>query len=427
MILKKLLLITIVLCSTIGFSQEIWGYLPIEISNDFPGHGAICPIDENVVHVVSDGGFFYKTDDGGETWTTFNSGVNVFFLDLDFDGAQKGYAVGSEGEILKTDNAGQTWAALSSGTTEALVSVAVNTENSIWAVGNNGIILHSTNGGNSWTSNHSLTTENLNDIKFKNENIGYIAGDNGVLFYTENGGIDWEALQIPSTNDLFSISLTGDFIYLIAGDAESFDSEFGFSGNFLFKSDNNSDWIFHDLTPSEHGPADICFISDDTGFAVNSVALLSDQCFVYIEKTTNGGESWEYSLNEETNVANCHANSGYAKVEFPSENVGYALVGKIIFKTPYNSAGVEDFNKKNVFTIFPNPTENGNFTLKFDIPDLEGFSIEVIDVNGRKLYVKADLMKNNHILVPNISEGIYFVNLLKNGKILTSQKLVKKD
>ncbi|HPE84279.1 MAG TPA: YCF48-related protein, partial [Aequorivita sp.] len=373
--MKQLLLYTILLYATLVFSQENWDYLPIEITNDFPGHGAICPIDENVVHVVSDGGYFYNTEDGGETWSQFDSGVNEIFLDLDFDGTQNGYAVGAEGNILKTDNAGQTWAALSSGTTEALVSVSVNAENSIWAVGNNGIVLHSTNGGNSWTLNTSLTSENLNDIKFKDENIGYIAGDNGVLFYTQNGGIDWEELQIPSSNDLFSISLTEDFIYLIAGDAESYDSEFGFSGNFLFKSENNSDWIFHDLTPWEHGPADICFILDDTGFTVNSVALLSDQCFVYIEKTENSGETWEYSLNEETNAANCHANSGYAKIDFPSENVGYALVGKKIFKTPYNSAGVDDFDKNNSFTIYPNPTENGNFNLKLNIQELDGISI----------------------------------------------------
>lgn len=423
--MKKLVLFTILLYSIFGFSQEDWGYLPIEITNNF--HGAICTINENEVHVVSDYGMFYKSTNGGETWTNFNSGANVLFLDLEFDGTQNGYAVGAEGKILKTDNAGQTWAELSSGTTEALVAIAVTTENSIWAVGNNGTVLHSTDGGFSWISINSLSNENLNDVKFKDENIGYIAGDNGVLFYTENGGIDWEELSIPSSNDLFSILLTDDSIYLIAGDAESYFSEFGFSGNYLFKSSNNIDWIFHPLNSAEYGPADICFISEDSGFTVNSAMTVSGRCFVYIEKTTNEGETWQSSFNEETQYPNCHANSGYAKIDFPSENVGYALVGRTIFKTPYNSAGIEDFKNENAFKIYPNPTEDGNFSLKFDIPELEGISIEIVDINGRNLFTQTYVTQINNISIPNISTGIYFVELLKNGKIVAKQKLIKKD
>ncbi len=53
--MKKLLLFTILLYSIVGFSQEDWGYLPIELTSNV--HGAICPIDENVVHVVSDYGY----------------------------------------------------------------------------------------------------------------------------------------------------------------------------------------------------------------------------------------------------------------------------------------------------------------------------------------------------------------------------------
>lgn len=56
--MKTLLLLIFGLCSAIGFSQESWDYLPIEITNNY--HGTICPINENVVHIVSDYGFFIK-------------------------------------------------------------------------------------------------------------------------------------------------------------------------------------------------------------------------------------------------------------------------------------------------------------------------------------------------------------------------------
>ncbi|MCZ4320143.1 YCF48-related protein [Aequorivita viscosa] len=421
--MTRLLFFTIVLCSTFGFSQEIWNYLPIEITNNY--HGAICPIDENTVHVVSDYGKFYKTVDGGESWLQFDSGVNEFFFDLTFDGPDNGYAVGDNGKILKTSNAGQTWATINSGTTEALVAISVNAPNSIWTVGDNGTVLHSTDGGNSWVLDSSLATENLNDIKFRDENIGYIAGDNGILLYTENGGNDWEELPIPSTNDLFGISLIGDFIYIVAGDATTFYSEYGYSGDQLYKSNNNIDWDFYSTNPMEYGPADIFFTSENLGYSINSARTVSGRCFVVIEKTTNSGEIWVDNYTEENASGICHSNPGFAKINFPTVDVGYVLLGRFILKTPYETVGIEDFNKDNAFTIYPNPTANGKFNLKFDVSDLEGISIEIVDVNGRLLFAHTDLKKDNNISIPVISEGIHFVKVLKNGKMMTAKKLLK--
>lgn len=421
--MKTLLSLMLVFYSSMGISQENWDYLPIEITNNY--HGAIYPIDENTVHVVSDNGKFYKTTDGGETWNQFDSEVNEFFFDLTFDGTDQGYAVGDNGKILKTSNAGLSWTELSSGTTEALISVSINSENSIWVVGNNGTILHSTNGGTSWVLESSLTIEKLNSIKFKNENIGYIAGNNGILFYTENGGNDWEQLTIPTTNDLFSISITETTFYLADGDSYFLDGQLYRFAYTVYKTNNNIDWISYPLVFESPGPSDVFFYSDNMGFTIDSAALLCDCCFVWINKTIDGGEIWNYSLNEETNAANCHANSGYAKINFPTENVGFVLLGRFILKTPYDTASIKDFNKKNVFTIYPNPTANSKFNLEFTTSKLEGFSIEISDINGRKLFTQINLKENNSISIPNISEGIYFVKLLKNGKMVASRKLIK--
>ena len=421
--MKKILLYTILMYSTLVFSQENWDYLPIEIT--YNEHGAICPIDENVVHVVSDGGYFYKTDDGGETWSQFDSGVNEIFLDLDFDGTQNGYAVGAEGNIIKTDNAGQTWAALSSGTTEALVSIAVSAENSIWAVGNNGIVLHSTNGGNSWTLNTSLTIENLNDVAFKDENTGYIAGDNGVLFYTENGGIDWTQLTVPTTDDLSSISITSSEIYVLAGATGELFDEYSFQSDIFYNSSDNITWEQCVMGDILLGAADMLFTNGNIGYAISSGTCICNECYLKINKTLDSGENWQENFYDESNAENCIANDGNMDIEFASETVGYVLSGRYILKTPYETFGVEDFTKKNTFTIYPNPTENGNFNLKFNIPELDGISIEIVDVNGKKLFAQTDLKQNNNISVPNLSEGIYFVNLLKKGKMLTSRKLIK--
>lgn len=422
--MKTLLLLAAVFYFTFGFSQEIWGYLPIEISNNY--HGAIFPTDENVVHVVSDNGIFYKTEDGGETWSQFDSGVTEYFFDLVFDGPDKGYAVGDSGKILKTSNAGETWSELSSGTSEALISVAINAQNSIWTVGDNGTVLHSTDGGNSWVLNNSLTIERLNSVKFKNENIGYIAGDNGVLLFTDNGGVDWEVLTVPTSDDLFSISITQNYLYILNGNSDGSYGSFYYEAYQGLKTTNNQDWIqFYIEDPLGLGCSDMYFLTDNTGFAIGSAALLCDCCNVWIVKTFYGGQYWNFSLDEETNTANCHANSGYADIKFVNQGIGFVLLGSNILKTPYETAGVEEFNKDDALTIYPNPTSNGKFNLKINLTDTEELSFAIFDVAGKKIYSENDLKENNIISIPNISEGIYFVNLMKNGKIISVRKLLK--
>lgn len=422
--MKKLQLLFALLCFGTVLSQETWDYLPVEISNNY--HGAICPIDENVVHVVSDYGKFYKTIDGGEIWSQFDSGINEYFFDLAFDGSDNGYAVGDNGTIQKTINAGQNWISSASGTTETLLSVAVSTQNNIWAVGDNGTILNSTNGGSSWTLDNSLTSEKLNSVKFKDENIGYIAGDNGVLLYTENGGLDWEQLTIPTTDDLFAISITENSLYILNG-SSGWGDEYGHYEAFLgLKTTNNVDWIqFYIEDPFGYvGSTDMYFLHDNIGFSIGSVAMLCDCCNVWIAKTINGGENWDYSLDEETNAADCHANNGYADIKFVNQEVGFALLGKNILKTPYESAGIEDFKRSNSFTLYPNPTSNGNFNLEINSTNPEELSLEIVDMTGKKIYTENNLKENNLISTPNISEGIYFVKLLKDGKMVANQKLI---
>ncbi|WP_339699076.1 YCF48-related protein [uncultured Marixanthomonas sp.] len=419
--MEKLLLFFILFYSCLTFSQENWNYLPIELSNY---HGALYPTDENIVHVITDGGIFYKTEDGGETWSQFDSGIDEIFLDLAFDGANNGYAVGDNGTILKTINAGENWSQLASGTTEAIISVAVNTSNNIWAVGNNGVVLHSTNGGNNWSLNTSLTSEKLNSIHFKDKNIGYIAGDNGVLFYTENGGDDWEPLSIPTTDDLFSIAITENYVNLLSGSSNIFDT-FSYSGFAGYRTQNNTDWADLYFQNQDLGITDMYFLNDNKGFTINSAAALCDCCNVWIEKTNDGGDSWEYSLEEETTSANCHANEGFADIHFASEDVGYALLGGYILKTPYDAvAGVEEFNH-NSFTIYPNPIMEDNFKLTFKTPEYENITLEIMDINGRKVFQTNNLKETNTLSIPQSSAAVYFVKLLKNNQTIAIKKIIK--
>lgn len=421
--MKPFLLLTVAVVSTFAaFSQENWDYLNFEASN---ARGAICPLTEELVHVVTDNGIFYKTVDGGINWTEFDSSIDGIFLDLEFDDSNTGFAVGSEGKIMKTANAGQEWNPLISGTAEDLVSVAVNAPNSIWAVGENGTILHSTNGGDTWVLDNSVANERFNSIKFKDENIGYIAGNNGILLYTSNGGTDWETLNVGTTDDLFSLSITETYTSFLAG---GYAEDFRRYGNIVYKTVNNIDWEQFSLIGSLGGVSDMDFQNDTLGFEISSQMCLCNECYVKINKSIDGGENWIESLDETTNAANCNANLGYADIAFASEEVGYVLLGGRILKTPHEwTASAEDFDKNKLFTVFPNPTLNGNFNLKLSTPDTNGLSLEIMDLNGKLLMVKNELTEQNIINISHFNSGIYFIKLMKNGTMVGSRKLVKNN
>lgn len=100
-------------------------------------------------YVVSDYGEIFKTIDQGENWTLVLNGLyqlhSVFF-----SSAEIGYAVGwngSNGTIFKTEDGGVSWFSEQSGSTDPLLSVYFTDDLAGYVVGCNGTILKTTDGG----------------------------------------------------------------------------------------------------------------------------------------------------------------------------------------------------------------------------------------------------------------------------------------
>ncbi|QAA83292.1 T9SS type A sorting domain-containing protein [Aequorivita sp. H23M31] len=74
--------------------------------------------------------------------------------------------------------------------------------------------------------------------------------------------------------------------------------------------------------------------------------------------------------------------------------------------------------------MYPNPTSNENFSLKITSTTTDNLSLEFVDIIGKKIYTENGLKEYNVITVLNIFEGICFVKLLKNGKMIAFHKLV---
>jgi len=79
--------------------------------------------------------------------------------------------------------------------------------------------------------------------------------------------------------------------------------------------------------------------------------------------------------------------------------------------------------------LYPNPTQD-KVTLNITLNKKVNINIAVIDIQGRSLYsnTKNNLFQGNqaiNIPLTNLDNGIYFVKITVNNKLLTTEKLIK--
>jgi photosystem II stability/assembly factor-like uncharacterized protein len=409
------------------FSQEGWDYQIINSSNN--QYGAICAIDENLVNLILDDGIFLKSTDGGENWTEYDTGVSEYFFDMAFYNNDIGFAVGANGTIIKTINGGEEWTLLASGTSNDLFSISMPSLDIIWMVGDNGTVLNSTNQGDTWAINNTISNEKLNSISFRDANIGFIAGNNGTLFHTLNGGVLWEESNITTNNDLFSISTTDDSSFLLAGYVDQYYAYEGYTG---FKTNDNVNWEEFYIPIETIGPSKLFFYDNNLGFSVTATCLLCDCCFLDIDKTSNSGDNWESSCNIETTDTNL-LTLFYQDIDFATNEIGYVFSGSLLLKTIDGGTSTEiilnvnDFtHNNNRFTLYPNPSNQTNFYIDFNNLNINNLSVEILDINGKRIFSENKLHNDMNFDISNFSEGIYFVELIKNGTIIDNQKLIVK-
>lgn len=415
--MKKYLFFIVVLFSLCSsFAQDGWFYLDAPITGN--SYGALYPINENLVHIVTDDGIMLKTEDGGETWTTFVTGVQGFFYDIAFYGSNLGMAVGSNGTILRTTNGGQTWTSINSGTSNDLFSIAFTSSSEVWITGANGTLLYSSNSGSSWVVDNSLTGEDLYSIRFKDANVGLLAGANGTLFSTANGGANWNTVTIATSFDLFSIIITDSYFRVVDSD-----------GYIFYESDDLIDWDINFLDSLTYLSSGFTFFDDYTGFYLWSDACLCDVCYLEIYKTIDGGISWVISLKIQTNAANCiHNGIVYSDIKFVTEEVGYVLYGNKLFKTKdggtYTFLDVDEFLNEALISIYPNPTED---ILNIHINEaLMETKIVIRDLSGKKVFAFSAEENTTTIDVSRFKTGMYFVQFMNKDKVMESKKFIKR-
>ncbi|MBN2697968.1 MAG: fibronectin type III domain-containing protein [Bacteroidales bacterium] len=223
-------------------------------------------LSEDTYHIT-----FRRSNSDWEWVSPQPSGNN--FADAYRIDEHKAYAIGSNGSFFKTIDGGRTWTARPMNTFSTLQEIYfLNTDTGLIA-GSNGTIFTSCNGGLDWIPVNSGTSQTLFDISFINDHVGFICGSNGHILKSVNSGKDWEVLY---RNDAFHLH-TISFLNETTGVA------FGTNNTMLRTMDGGKIWWRFTL---DYAYNDFCFINDSTGIAIGRSG--------YLFKTTDGGIHWKY-------------------------------------------------------------------------------------------------------------------------------------
>ena len=410
---KYVLLLIFLIIGIRNNAQTGWFEITPTNYNNVDG-GAIYAWNADNVSFVASHGIFYKSTDGGASWTqnSLNMSTNVTVTDMNFHN-NVGIIIGQLGLAFTTTDGGNTWTQANVGTTEMLNKCIVTQDDHIWIVGENGTLLSSFDNGTTW-QNNNLTTENLNSIIFLDNQTGYLAGNNSTLYKTMDGGLNWIQENITISgydDDIFSLSGTNTKTYALIGQAPPF-------AHSQQIYNNSSNWAVMNINlPNEL--SDIYAVNDNIKLAVSVMCTTGGYCQLKVYKTNDDFQNLNISFD---------GNSYAEDISIANENTYYLLTSDKIYKTidggTYTSNIPIDNSISNSFKIYPNPI-NSNFQIKFDNSfDINNCKLIIYDLQGRKVMDKK-LMVNTNINIDNLQSGNYILEIIKNNKTLYVNKILK--
>ena len=345
--------------SSIQIDYAIYNIDDIEFSNSLKGFvlanpPSAWPVDEQNQHA----GLIYQTNDGGQSWSLIDIGIERKFNQIVFVDSLKGFLLSQpyysnydfETSLLhysedggntwntspglgygrmqfvndstawaghyRTINGGQSWKyhefdypELESPITktfflDSLVGYAISQKR----------VLKTQDAGFSWNILPDIQSGQLTDIRFFDTEHGYICGKGGSIFKTDDGGESWTRFGSGSTENLNDV----DFVDSNSGWAV------GNRGTILSTTNGGMGWNKQDI-PSE------CESLHFRGVDFESAQLGWAICGGYIINTKDGGQNWSIQF-----VPDLTNPEKFRDIHFTSENIGYA-VGQV---SPWPETGI---------------------------------------------------------------------------------------
>lgn len=248
---------------------------------------------------------FYRSLDGGNTWSAYTSAASGVFYGVDavhFVNDTLGFASASafNADLYKTTNGGTTWSIVySSAYYLDFNGIASNDLGNYAVVGDLGEMVYSSGSANtgSWQSALSNLPFDVKAVDFINDQVGYMAST-GRIHKTLDGGNTFTVTTLPVNKQPTVMQFaTPDTGYV-----------FGIDG-YRFRTYNaGATWINYSVNNTTGDNWGCHFLSGKVGYVCGSGG--------YIAKTTNAGVNW-------SNLTNPGNTLTLRDVYFLNESVGF--------------------------------------------------------------------------------------------------------
>jgi len=324
-------------------------------------------------------GDIFKTHDG-LNWDLYCS-TGKYLRCIEFASPYVGFAGSLEEVFYKTIDGGATWTAINQSIQQNLPGVcglSAPSENVIYGCGiwsSPAFIIKSIDGGMNWTfTDMSAYASALVDIHFIDEIHGFASGkatdesEGGIVLYTDDGGETWSVkLKTMVAEDYIWKIQTPDGVHFW-GSVEGLPQ----TGNvrLVKSSDSGNNWSQEVIYNSYLRQQMIGFLDANHGFSGSSAFLL---------ETTDGGNNW--------NVVTYNG-IGYNRFFRINDSLAYMSGEKIYRYSLYGELSVNEEevqpNEIHLLNVNPNPAEN-EITISLELKNSTFCQMDLYQTDGKRV------------------------------------------
>lgn len=141
----------------------------------------------------------------------------------------------------------------------------------------------------------------------------------------------------------------------------------------------------------------------------------------------NGQIEVNLNADYEGALENINVNSGVI-VHGSGQQAGQCLKNfrDYVFSSADISTSTVDHREVTRFTVFPNPSDNGRFSIALDATGAYHYDLSITDVLGQRLQYFSEVPGGTNLSTELTTQGLYFVNLIKEGQVVIVRKLIVK-
>lgn len=332
-------------------------------------------LNPNLGWAAGNGGFVFKTTDGGQNWTEQLYLGGVYIRNIEFVNANTGFLGTLDNQFYRTTDGGANWTLVnlpipaSVGNWAICGMDAVN--NTVYGCGSYfgpAYIVKSTNAGTTWQyTDMSAYAESLVEVLFVDENVGFASGgdaNGGIILKTSNGGSTW--------TQIYNTGIPGEYVWKLQRLFSNPNVMFGsvesvapLNGKLIKSINGGGSWISREVPDTD---------IQAVGFVTENHGWMGGHHTGFLE-TFDAGQTWNdtefgFMLN---------------RIQFFDENLAYCS-GSGIYKYSDENLGTKGFNKAKTenleVAIAPNPIGSQlDFSVNFKKTD--HIILKIFDTSGK--------------------------------------------